>query len=159
VNIVSAFAEIWGAAWTKGETTMRDKAARILVGVIVVSVLAIIGTGAGLIAVLRANGAGVNQPPVAQSTPALGVTHVFIRNFAYQPANIQVIWGTTVTWTNQDSAVHSVVLPHIITSETDIRESGPLSQGQSFNYTFLVRGTFQYSCIEHPYMIGIVTVT
>lgn len=138
---------------------MRDKAARVLVGVIVVSILALIGTGIGMAAVLRAYGAGGNQPSIAQGTPVLGVTHVFIRNFAYQPANIQVVWGTAVTWTNQDSAIHSVVLPHIVTSETDIRESGPLSQGQSFNYTFLARGTFQYYCIEHPYMVGIVTVT
>jgi plastocyanin len=148
-----------GAAQAKGETTMRDKAARILAVVIVVSILALIGIGAGLAVVLRAYGAGVIQSPVAQGTPELGVTHVFIHNNAYQQANIEGVWGTTITWTNQDTAVHRVVLPHISDSETDIRESGPLSQGQSFNYTFLARGTFQYYCIEHPYMIGIVTVT
>ncbi len=140
---------------------MRDKTARILVVVIVASVLALIGTGVGMAVVLRASEIGGTQPspPNVQATPALGVTHVFIRNYAYQPANIQVVWGTAVTWTNQDTAVHSVVLPHIITSETDIRESGPLRQGQSFSYTFLARGTFEYYCVEHPYMTGIVTVT
>ncbi len=140
---------------------MRDKAARILVVVIVVSILALIGTGAGMAAVLRAYGTDGNQPspPNVQGTPALGVTHVFIRNYAYQPANIEVVWGTVVTWTNADNAVHSVVLPHIIDSENDIRESGPLSQGQSFKYTFLVRGAFQYYCVEHPYMAGTVAVT
>ena len=87
------------------------------------------------------------------------MTHVFIRNYAYQPAAIQVVWGTAVAWTNQDSAVHSVVLPHIIDSETDIRESGPLGQGSTFRYTFLARGTFQYYCTEHPSMVGVVIVT
>ena len=91
--------------------------------------------------------------------PAIGVTHVFIHNYAYQPANIQVVWESTVSWTNQDTAVHSVVLPHISDSETDIRESGPLGKGQTFNYTFLARGTFQYYRIVHQAMIGIVTVT
>jgi len=140
---------------------MRDRATRILIAVIAVSILALIGTGVGMAVVLRAHGAGAIQPlpPNVQGTPALGVTHVFIRNYAYQPANIEVVWGTTVTWTNSDNAVHSVVLPHIIDSENDIRESGPLSQGQSFKYTFLARGTFQYYCVEHPYMAGIVTVT
>jgi plastocyanin len=109
--------------------------------------------------ILRASAVGGNPQSVAQSTPAIGVTHVFIHNYAYQPANIQVVWGTTVSWTNQDSAVHSVVLPHISDSETDIRESGPLGKGQTFNHTFLARGTFQYYCIEHQAMIGIVTVT
>jgi plastocyanin len=109
--------------------------------------------------ILRASAVAGNPVAIAQATPAIGVTHVYIHNYAYQPANIQVVWGTTVSWTNQDSAVHSVVLPHIIDSETDIRESGPLSQRQTFNYTFMARGTFQYYCTEHPTMIGIVTVT
>ena len=98
------------------------------------------------------------MPPAAQATPAVGVMDVAIHNDAYQPAAIQVAWGATVTWKNQDEAVHSVILPHIVTSETDIRESGPLAQGQSFRYTFLARGTFQYYCAEHPGMVGTVMV-
>jgi plastocyanin len=140
------------------ETAMRDRATRALVVVIVASILALIGTGVGMAVVLRTYGAGTNQPPVAQATPALGVTHVFVRNYAYQPAIIEVVWGTAVTWTNQDSAIHSVVLPHVITSETDIGASGPLQRGQSFRYTFLARGTFQYYCAEHPSMVGVVIV-
>ena len=138
---------------------MRDRATRILVVVIVVSILALIGTGVGMAAVLQTYAASASPPPVAQSTPALGVTHVSTRNYTYQPAVINVVWGTTVTWTNRDSAIHSVVLPHIIDSETDIRESGPLDQGSSFSYTFQARGTFQYYCAEHPYMVGVVIVT
>ena len=140
---------------------MRDRATRIYLTVIAVGILALIVTGLGMVSILRTSAVGGNPNPVpiAQATPAIGVTHVFIHNYAYQPANIQVVWGTTVSWTNQDSAVHSVVLPHISDSETDIRESGQLSKGQTFNYTFLARGTFQYYCIEHQYMIGIVTVT
>jgi plastocyanin len=139
---------------------MRDRATRLPVVVIMVSILALIGTGVGMALILRSSASSVvYQQSAVQSTPALGVTHVFIRNFAYQPANIQVVWGAAVTWTNQDSAIHSVVLPHIVTSETDIRESGPLSQGQSFSYTFPARGTFQYHCIEHPSMVGTVIVT
>ena len=140
---------------------MRDKTARILLIVIVASVLALIGTGVGIAAALRAATTGSTQSLSArvQATPEIGVTHVLIRNYAYQPATIEGVWGTAVTWTNADSAVHSVVLPHIIDSETDIRESGPLSQGQSFTYTFLARGTFQYYCAEHPGMVGEVIVT
>ncbi len=138
---------------------MRDRATRILIVVIAVSILALIGTGVGMASILRAYGVGGNPLPIAQATPAIGVTRVFIRNYTYQPAVIEVVWGTTVSWTNQDRAIHSVVLPHIIDSETDIRESGPLGQGQTFRYTFMARGTFQYYCTEHPTMIGVVTVT
>ena len=138
---------------------MRNRATRIYLTVIALGVLVLIVTGVGIFSILKATAVGGNSLPIAQTTPVIGVTHVFIHNYAYQPANIQVVWGTTVSWTNQDSAVHSAVLPHIIESETDIRESGPLSQGQSFRYTFMARGTFQYYCTEHTSMIGIVTVT
>ena len=138
---------------------MRDRATRTFLTVIALSILALIVTGIGMASIFRASAVGGNGVSIAQATPAIGVTHVFIHNNAYQPTNIQVVWGTTVSWTNQDSAVHSVVLPHISDSETGIRESGPLSQGQTFNYTFLARGTFQYYCVEHQDMIGIVTVT
>lgn len=137
---------------------MRNKAQWLLFSVILVSMLALVGTGVGIALVTAAAPSGAYQQPAVQDTTALGVTHVFIHKAAYQPANIQVDWGTTVTWTNQDSTIHSVVLPHIVTSERDIRESGPLGQGQSFNYTFLARGTFHYYCLEHPYMIGTLTV-
>ena len=140
---------------------MRDKTARILALVIVASILALIGTGVGMAAVLRASETNGAQPssPNVQATPAFGVTRVSIHNDAYQPSTIEGVWGTAVTWINADTAIHSVVLPHIIDSETDIRESGPLSRGQSFTYTFLARGTFQYYCAEHPTMIGTVIVT
>ena len=138
---------------------MRDRATRIFLTVIAVCIVALIGIGIGTASILRASAVAENPVSIAQATPAIGVTHVFIHNYAYQPANIQVVWGTTVSWTNQDSAVHSVVLPHIIDSETDIRESGPLGRSQTFNYTFMARGAFQYYCTEHPTMIGIVTVT
>lgn len=139
---------------------MRDKSQRILVVMIVLSILALMVTGLGIAwlqAVLRQ--AGNQQNASLQSPPVVGATHVFIRNDTYQPAAIEGVWGAAITWTNADTAVHSVVLPHIIDSETGIRESDPLSQGQSFTYTFLARGTFQYYCAEHPGIVGVVIVT
>lgn len=123
------------------------------------SILALTATAFGIAAALHAYGSGSNLPPALQASPVLGVTEISIRNNAYQPAAIQVSWGAAVTWKNEDAAVHSVILPHIIDSESDIRESGPLTQGQSFTYTFLARGTFQYYCAEHPSMLGVVIVT
>src|SRR5262245_55999275 len=48
---------------------------------------------------------GGQQTPA--SSPVTNATHVTIANFAYAPSNIQVSAGTTVTWTNQDSAPHT----------------------------------------------------
>ncbi len=95
---------------------------------------------------------GYQQNPAKPGTPVTGVTQMNIQNFAYQPANMQVRVGTTVTWTNQDN------VPHSITFKNGMKDSGLLSQGQSFSYTFNTPGTYQYSCTVHPYMVATVTV-
>ena len=82
----------------------------------------------------------------------MGVTHMNMQNFAYQMAHIQVRTGTTVTWTNQDSA------PHSVTFKNGMKDSGLLYQGQSFSYTFNTPGTYQYYCTVHPNMVATVTV-
>ncbi len=95
---------------------------------------------------------GYQQNPAQPGAPVTGVTHMNMQNFAYQYANMQVRVGTTVTWTNQDSA------PHSVTFKNGMKESGLLSQGQSFSYTFNTPGTYEYYCTLHPSMIATVTV-
>ena len=95
---------------------------------------------------------GYRQSPAQQETPVTGITDLTIQNFAYRPANIQVRVGTTVTWTNQDN------VPHSVTFKNGMKDSGLLSQGQSFSSTFNTPGTYQYYCTVHPYMVATVTV-
>lgn len=96
---------------------------------------------------------GGQSGTTTQGTPAVGVTQVQIVNFAYAPGNIQVKAGTTVTWTNQDTA------PHSVTFKNGMKDSGVLQRGQTFSYTFTTPGTYQYYCTVHPYMTATVTVT
>ncbi|MFF4410599.1 cupredoxin family copper-binding protein [Streptomyces sp. NPDC001262] len=89
----------------------------------------------------------------AQTTFAAG-GQVAIVNYAYAPATLTVSRGTTVTWSNSDTA------PHTITSSV----SGPLdspmlNQGDSFSFTFSSAGTFSYYCTVHPTMKGTVVVS
>ncbi|HEV2582853.1 MAG TPA: plastocyanin/azurin family copper-binding protein, partial [Ktedonobacteraceae bacterium] len=103
---------------------------------------------------------GTARASVSQDKPVFGATHVYMRDEAFSPARIQVVLGTTVTWTNQDTVPHSVRLSPAMMSSSDDWESGLLYPGQSFSYTFTSRGTFPYYCQEHPYeMGGTVTVT
>ena len=76
---------------------------------------------------------------------------VEIKGFAFNPAAITIPKGTTVTWTQKDSAQHTVTGN---TFSSDI-----LSQGQTFSYTFNETGTFEYQCHIHPNMRGKVIVT
>lgn len=96
---------------------------------------------------------GQNQQSPANATP-VGGNAVAIQNFAYQPSNLQVRVGTTVTWTNKDTAPHTVTF-----RDSSLTSSGILRQGDTYNYTFTQPGTFTYYCDLHRYMTAQVIVT
>ena len=100
---------------------------------------------------------GMSMPTTTQSTSdaAVATNTVAIKNFAFDPAVITVKAGTTVTWTNSDQD------PHTVTSDGKAGplNSKPLNQGDTYQYTFTVPGTFSYLCTIHPFMTATVTVT
>jgi plastocyanin len=141
---------------------MRNRTAWFIGGMVLVCVLALIGTGFVVAATNRGllGAGGTAQASVSQTKPAFGVTHVYMRNDAFTPAHIQVTLGTTVTWTNQDIVPHNVSLSPVVITSSVNWESKLLYPGQSFSYTFSSRGTFPYYCQEHPSsMSGTVIVT
>ncbi len=90
--------------------------------------------------------------PTPTPTPAPTITEVEISGFAFVPATITIPVGTTVTWFNKDSVAHTV------SSREDVFDSGNLSGGATFSYTFDQIGSFEYYCKFHPYMKGQVIV-
>lgn len=78
---------------------------------------------------------------------------VSIQDFAFNPPDITVAPGTTVTWVNNDSA------PHTTTADDETWDSETLQPGESFSFTFDMPGTFPYFCELHPFMTGSVTVS
>lgn len=96
------------------------------------------------------------QAPAPTPTPTPSPTptsiEVEISDFAFVPATITVSVGATITWTNNDPA------PHTVTSRDTVFDSGNLSRGATFSYTFDQSGTFEYYCTIHPNMTGKVTV-
>ncbi len=89
----------------------------------------------------------------ASAAPVTSDT-VTIQNFAFQPANVQVKVGTTVTWTNQDTAPHTVTF-----RDSSLKSSALLQKGESYSYTFTTAGTYSYYCDVHEAMTGQVIVT
>jgi plastocyanin len=140
---------------------MRNRTTWFIGGIVLVCVLALMGTGFVVTAMHRGLGAGgTAQASVSQDKPVFGVTHVYMHDDAFTPAHIQVLLGTTVTWTNRDIVPHNVSLSPVVISSSDNWESKLLYPGQSFSYTFTSRGTFPYYCQEHPFeMSGTVIVT
>jgi plastocyanin len=76
-----------------------------------------------------------------------------IEGFAFTPGTIEISAGTTVTWTNNDSA------PHTVTDDDGAFQSGKMDQGATFSFTFDTPGTYTYHCEYHANMTATVIVT
>ena len=77
---------------------------------------------------------------------------VSIVSRAYQPAELMVEAGQTVTWTNRGFG------PHTVTAAGGEFDSGRINAGESFKVTFTTPGSFAYACTIHPSMHGKVSV-
>jgi plastocyanin len=99
------------------------------------------------------------QSPVATApaTPAPlgGSNEIVIKNFAFSPASLTIKTGTTVTWSNQDGAVHQVASDPVTPVEFT---SDSLANGASYQFTFTKPGTYTYHCTIHPTMKGTIIV-
>lgn len=87
----------------------------------------------------------------AQTAHAEPVT-VRIENFTFNPAEITIKPGTTVTWENSDDIPHSVV------EEQNKFHSAALDTGEKFSMSFTDAGEVRYFCGLHPHMTGKVIV-
>ncbi len=93
--------------------------------------------------------ATLNQTPTPVPTKSFPVqenstVYVKIIGSTFDPASHEVINGTTVKWTNRDSAIHIVNGPGF--------QSPPLNKWDSWSYTFNNTGRFEYNCSNHPSM-------
>ena len=106
----------------------------------------------GSISVRGADGVVPQTPSAAQEIPA-GAAAVRIANLAFDPAEITISTGSAVSWTNDDTA------PHTVTSTDGVFDSGIFDPGAGFTWTFNEPGSFAYVCQLHPRMQGTVVVT
>ena len=90
--------------------------------------------------------------PASTSGPTATDVELEILNFAFVPNTITVAAGTTVTWTNLDSA------PHTVTTRETLFDSGRMSTGDTFSYTFEQSGIYEYYCTIHPSMVATIIV-
>jgi plastocyanin len=74
----------------------------------------------------------------------------------YSPDAVTLVIGVnnTVTWTNNDSAHHTVTS----VSGNGSIGSGDLAPGATYSYTFTTPGTYQYHCMYHSWMTGTIVV-
>lgn len=71
----------------------------------------------------------------------------------YNPEDVTVREGGTVSWTNKSGVVHDVTF-----DDANITSSDLFRDGESFETTFEQEGLYRYTCTIHPTMVGTVRV-
>lgn len=96
--------------------------------------------------------------PTPVPTPAFPVTknstvYIEIAGSKFNPLEWKVVNGTTVEWTNKDSAMEDKY-KHLlnVSFNGEYFHSPPLNERQKWNFTFDKTGTFEFSCDNHPWM-------
>jgi plastocyanin len=80
-------------------------------------------------------------------------SEVAIESFTFSPETVEITAGTTVTWTNNDEAMHTA------TADDGSFDTGAINQGETASVTFDEPGTYTYVCSFHPGMKGTIIVT
>jgi plastocyanin len=99
-------------------------------------------------------GGGDSKKDQGATVTVPGEAPVKIVSFQFTPSTVTVKPGTKVTWTNEDTTVHSIK----DTSSLATPVSQDLGQGATFSITYGQPGTYSYICGIHQYMTGSVTV-
>ena len=79
-------------------------------------------------------------------------------NECYIPYEVTVDAGGEVTWTNDDSAAHTVTAGNAADGLSGEFDSGLFMTGATFTHKFESVGTYDYFCMVHPWMVGVVMV-
>jgi plastocyanin len=117
--------------------------------------------GVCLIVALTACGSSNPAPttptPTTPTTPsAVTVTIVpaarTLGTAAFTPNPAAVAANGKLTWSNTDTVTHDMV------SDSGIWDSGRISPGDHFDFTFPTKGTFPYHCSIHAGMTGSIVV-
>jgi len=79
-------------------------------------------------------------------------------NECWLPAEISVGVGGTVTWSNDDTAAHTVTSGSPTYGPDGTFDSSLFMAGATFEVTFDDSGSYDYFCMVHPWMQGNVQV-
>lgn len=91
---------------------------------------------------------------------------ITLKLIKFRPDRTEVTAGTKVTWVQDDVAAHTVTSgpvekgPSGVTAQSDgLFDSGNITKGEKFEFTFEQAGEFPYYCAIHPAtMTGVVVV-
>lgn len=71
---------------------------------------------------------------------------VRINEFRFNPAELSVVVGDTVVWTNDDALLHTT------SADSGAWSSPEMSRGERFRFVAVRAGRYPYHCSAHPVM-------
>ena len=137
------------------------------VGVLVAISLALISASPDDVIEPRMMMSDENLPTLEKTLPStltvfipdgVGVPGCEATNECYLPYEVNVAVGATVTWDNVDTAAHTVTSGTPSEGFDGVFDSGLFMTGTTYEFTFDTEGTYDYFCMVHPWMTGIVNV-
>jgi plastocyanin len=121
-------------------------------GIIIVIVIGILVIGGYFLYSVLNGGPGTNLNNRGNAGGSTSKS-VEISGFAFNPGTLTINVGEQVTWTNKDSASHTV------TSDSGSElASSTFGNGKTYSYTFNTAGTYNYHCSIHTSMKGTIIV-
>jgi plastocyanin len=96
---------------------------------------------------------GVISLPEGSGVPGCDAT-----NECYIPYHVTVSAGEEITWSNDDSAAHTVTSGTPSEGPDGLFDSSLFMAGGTYSVTLDDAGEYPYFCMVHPWMTGIITV-
>jgi plastocyanin len=104
-------------------------------------------------------GASTEQQP-ADDGGGGGGAEVGMQNIQFDPSDVTIKAGETVTWTNEEAVAHDVDKTSGPGPQFSSGPEGGMMEGDTFEHTFDQPGTYEYVCRVHaPGMAGTIEVT
>jgi len=79
-------------------------------------------------------------------------------NECYVPTSVSINTGDTISWSNDDTAAHTVSSGTPAGGPDGVFDSSLFMAGATFDVTFDNPGSYDYFCMVHPWMVGTVQV-
>ncbi len=76
----------------------------------------------------------------------------------YVPTSVSINTGDTISWSNDDTAAHTVSSGTPVGGPDGVFDSSLFMAGATFDVTFDNPGSYDYFCMVHPWMVGKVQV-
>ena len=93
------------------------------------------------------------EAATTESETSSGDITVTMKDFAFEPQEVDAKVGQKITWVNEDDAPHNAV------SKDGALKTKTFEKGGSDTVTLDEAGTIEYICTVHPQMTGTITVT